>query len=61
MIPPCGLAEFGNFSFPEVFELTLHRKDRSVVRDSFKELPSYLDSKNFAGKDDLNVLWPWCD
>lgn len=57
----CGVVTFGDFSFPEVFELTFHRRDRSMSRDSFQNLPSKLDSKNVVDKEDLNVMWPWRD
>ena len=55
----CGLFTFEKFSFPEVFEVTFHRKDRSKQYNGFATLPNGLDFKNVPEKDDLVVAWPW--
>ena len=55
----CGLVSYGQFVFPEVFELTLHRKDRLKTNEGYSDLPNSLDSKNLPEKDELIVTWPW--
>jgi hypothetical protein len=55
----CGLVTFGKFCFPEVFEVTFHRKDRAKHYKGYAALPNILDSKNVPKKDDLAVEWPW--
>jgi hypothetical protein len=55
----CGLVTYGQFVFPEVFELTLHRKDRLKSNEGYAELPNSLDSKNLPEKHELIVAWPW--
>jgi hypothetical protein len=55
----CGLFAFESFSFPEVFEVTFHRKDRSKQYKGYATLPNDLDFRNVPEKDDLAITWPW--
>jgi hypothetical protein len=55
----CGVVTYEKYSFPEVFEVTLHRKDRAKQYKGYAVLPNGLDSRNLPEKDDLAVLWPW--
>ena len=55
----CGLVTFEKFSFPDVFEVTFHRKDRAKQYKGYAVLPNSLDSKNVPKKDDLAIEWPW--
>ena len=55
----CGLVSFDSFEFPQVFELTLHRKDRGKTNSDFRELPHLYDQKNVSSIEDLKFEWPW--
>ena len=57
----CGLVTFQNFQFPQVFELTLHRKDRGKTSSNYRELPHEYDQKNVSSIEDLKFEWPWSD
>ena len=55
----CGLVTYEKFSFPEVFEITFHRKDRAKQYKGYTALPNSLDFRNIPEKDDLVFAWPW--
>jgi len=55
----CGLVSYGKFSFPEVFEVTFHRKDRAKWYKGYAVLPNSLDCRNVPENADLVVEWPW--
>jgi len=53
-----GLVSFGKFSFPEIFEVTFHRKDRAKQYKGYAVLPNSLDSRNVPENADLVFEWP---
>ena len=53
----CGSSQYGRLNFPNIFELTLHRKERSTGQFGYAELPNKLDVRNVASKPDLVVDW----
>ena len=53
-----GVPRYEDFTFSEVFQITLHRKDRSRIRNCYRKLPKNLDFENVAQKEALSVLWP---
>ena len=53
----CGATRFGDLEFPNIFELTLHRKDRSLGNLGYNSLPSPLDTKNVPSEPDLFITW----
>ena len=53
----CGTVDFGNFQFPQVFEMTFLRKDRIVSSEGYCELPNPLDSKNVEHRDEIIFDW----
>ena len=55
----CGSYEFkGAFSFPNVFEVTFHRKDRAVNNFGFRKLPHNLDAQNVLLNNDVGIFFP---
>jgi hypothetical protein len=54
-----GLVNLGAIQCPEVFEITLLRKDRSDASDFVAGLPHELDSSNNPRLDNLNFPRPW--
>jgi hypothetical protein len=53
----CGATRYGDLEFPNIFELTLHRKNRSVGNLGYTTLPSPLDVKNVDSNPDLFIVW----
>jgi hypothetical protein len=53
----CGTENFGNFQFPQVFEMTFLRKDRILSSEGYCELPNPLDSKNVQDRDEIVFQW----
>lgn len=53
----CGSVKYGDLNFPNVFELTLHRKDRATGNFGYADLPSRLDVTNVPGRPDLLISW----
>lgn len=52
----CGSANFkGDIKFPNVFEVTFHRKDRAKGYFGYRKIPNNLDRKNVISKEDLLV------
>lgn len=55
----CGMYEFKEgFTFPNVFEVTFHRKDRAIRNHGFRNLPHELDVRNISTNEDLRVFFP---
>ena len=55
----CGSHNFkGAFSFPNVFEVTFHRKDRAIGNFGFRNLPHNLDVKNVLINKDVTISFP---
>jgi len=54
----CGSYNFkGKFSFPNVFEVTFHRKDRAIGNFGFRKLPNSLDVNNVLINKDVTVYF----
>lgn len=53
----CGATKFGDFEFPNIFELTLHRKDRSKGNFGYAKLPSSLDVRNVQSNPEVFINW----
>jgi hypothetical protein len=53
----CGLHKFGSLEFPNIFEVTFHRKDRATGISGFTELPNRLDVKNVPANPDIFITW----
>jgi len=53
----CGTDRFGNFEFPNVFEVTFLRKDRIMSSSGYCELPNPLDSKNVESNEEIIFHW----
>lgn len=51
----CGVYQSGNTVIPEVAELTLIRKDYSLIEDSYALLPNPLDQPCMPSKPDIKV------
>ena len=55
----CGSYNFSeSFAFPNVFEVTFHRKDRAIKYLGFRDLPNSLDVKNVSMNEDLSIIFP---
>ena len=55
-----GLIDFNGFIAPEVFELTLLRKDRSEVKGYCDTFPNDLDRPNNPAQEELILPDNWC-
>jgi len=53
----CGTFTIAGVEFPELVEITFHRKDRARFRSGFRPIPHKLDSKCVAAKDELTFPW----
>lgn len=53
----CGTFTIDGVEFPELIEVTFHRKDRSRGLTGFRELPNALDSMCVPSKED--IFFPW--
>jgi hypothetical protein len=54
----CGLHKFGSIDFPNVFEVTFHRKDRTKEILGYADLPNALDVKNVESNAEIFISWP---
>jgi hypothetical protein len=53
----CGTSLISGIDFPNVFEITLIRKDRvRSLKNQFSKLPHPLDRKNVPGKGELQIV-----
>jgi hypothetical protein len=55
----CGVINMGGFEAPNVFELTLLRKDRSPAMGYCDEFPHPLDAPNVKTHKDLHLSKNW--
>ena len=55
----CGTWEYGDISFPQVFEVTFRRKDRVKMVSGFAKTPHDLDVKNVPSNDAVVLDWSW--
>ena len=53
----CGSFPIGDFEFPKIIELTLHRKDRSKGYFGYRETPHPLDSRCVPRNRDIEIPW----
>lgn len=53
----CGLHQFGALEFPNIFEITFHRKDRATKLDGYRDLPNALDIKNIPYNPEIFIKW----
>ena len=53
----CGIRKFGNLEFPNIFEVTFHRKERAIEHFGFTELPNNLDVKNVPYNPEIFINW----
>ena len=53
----CGLQKFGSLEFPNVFEVTFHRKDRTNGILGYANLPNALDIKNVEANPEIFITW----
>lgn len=53
----CGTFTIDGVEFPELVEITFHRKDRKKSQNGFRTLPNPQDSKCVPRKDDLKFPW----
>ena len=53
----CGTFPVDGIDFPEIIEITFHRKDRAKARAGFRELPNKLDSRCVPTAKELFFNW----
>ena len=53
----CGTFTIDGVEYPELVEITFHRKDRAKSRSGYRNIPHELDSKCVPSKGDLTFPW----
>lgn len=53
----CGVHKFGTLEFPNIFEVTFHRRDRANGYHGYSDLPNNLDVKNVPTNPEIFIKW----